>query len=735
MTSRKPPGRPLTRPTPEHIETARRTNPVGVHVVELGIYQYSFYRKQSIVAGYLKNCNGTAELRTIVTKLHQLFNEYGILRTGNCRYTSAGPHQKAATTIPSFKRLHRFLNNIRINTLALALVNADAMKPISSSVARSLSPRDDETLTSLMGYVITANLLIKIIKQSPLNFDEVSTYSPENGCMLPNNEDMHRSYALLRIWSQINEDDGTTKWKGEPARILHYFNRTESHNQAKSPIDNMVLPDQSLLLDFEPPSIPPSEDGEAETDIIDTIEKQLNDAAGDRFIIERNHALANLPTLTMLEKASLVEYAKSRLNVEADKWPNYTTAMKPGDTPSSETKMPLQRSQDAKMLEEKRERTNTMQENLCDTQHNTSPSLSKAPSDFDGWDYVDNEEGFSGLQTSLDHASMPTLSRGEAAFLLGINIEEPILFPDAENSLSLLQHQLTGVGTLVARERQAQKDRAKGNPTLSATILADDMGLGSTIEVLADIFKCYQLGIQSPGKRRISPGITLLCVPPQTCRCWWSDYQEYFAGKLRMFLVGGSFRRQLGSPFTVDRISIEEFECAVLTPEKSSLFPFDDGPGRTIFMISHFSFKKFTLTSSKKCQATPNPTELLSEIAPLQSALPAMDGLDSSSIRSNLNQVRALSTDEETEDEGLMEEAKKFEHFLVNFSSKFTGMVYRIVVDEGHVMRHPGSDISRAIKLLDPKYLLIVTATPLLDKRTDLYGYAHLFYNNKWELK
>ncbi|PGH15593.1 hypothetical protein AJ79_02375 [Helicocarpus griseus UAMH5409] len=87
------------------------------------------------------------------------------------------------------------------------------------------------------------------------------------------------------------------------------------------------------------------------------------------------------------------------------------------------------------------------------------------------------------------------------------------------------------------------------------------------------------------------------------------------------------------------------------------------------------------------------------------------------------------------EDGSLVDKAQEFDHFITTYRSKFTSLMSRIIVDEGHYPHHPSSGVSRSLKLLKPDFLWIITKAPLLNKTRDFYGYAHLFYDANWSLK
>ena len=169
------------------------------------------------------------------------------------------------------------------------------------------------------------------------------------------------------------------------------------------------------------------------------------------------------------------------------------------------------------------------------------------------------------------------------------------------------------------------------------------------------------------------------------------------------------------------------FKRALNDFKNCSLYKLSENSEQIMFMMSHYILNKYTVTChiSKKLLLFQNnsPAEDLSS-----SNLQADQKVIRTSKKNSMSHsVKRDSVKEENE--VLVEQSRSYDMFLVNFSYCFLHRFYRLVINEGSVLRHPGSGISRASKLLKPEFTWIVSATPLLNKTRDFYDYSQLLYN------
>ncbi len=692
--NRRPTGLPANA-----VELTKSHNPPGIRIIEFALKKTEFYRDQSLIAGYLKNCANTEKLRSIIVSVSALFETHATLRLNS--WTSTPTSKPVDAGNPGSISLFRFLSRLQTNRLAADLLNNGDPEPTPEKVANVFGAMEPKILRDITGYLITTNILIKVIVQMPHHFDSVYEFDPENGIFMPNFEDLHRSYCLLRIWSRLNEEarknkGKTSKPQNNPAQLVHYLDESMDENRQAG--YSGLLFESDDLLTYEAPSVPASDDEEAlsELDVVKLLDDAL-EPKDEKDFIDLQQNVNNLPPLTDAEKNALYRYAKENLNIRYDRWNNIGT----DERPETDVDVEIQ--------------------NIIQQVHDSAKQAEK----YDLMDKNEVGKDHSNVENVLDHASMETHTIEHAASYLDLDIDRPALFPGIHSGVTLLEHQMTVASTMLDLERLAHAGVANKTPVLQAGILADDMGLGKTVEILALIYFAYQKGLQVSGPRIAPSRPTLVCIPPAVALGWYSDYNRFFCNQLKMFFVGSAFRHGSDPLFQSCCISSEIFRSAMKNPEKSTLFRNPDDIGRTIFVISHHTLTKYTVERSMLSQDNND-----AEQQPL-SDLQADRKLVRTPKKTKCNPT---PDEDEAEDQQLLAEESTFETYLVNYTSLFPNMFARFVLDEGHVVRHPNSGISRAAKLLAPSFLWIVTATPLLNKTRDFYGYSQLLYNSEWPL-
>jgi hypothetical protein len=693
--------------TPELIRDAKRNNPPGVRVLELAAKKTEFYRDMSLIAGYLCQCPNTESLRSLVTLVTPLFEEYVSLRKNG--WTSASIPNPVDAGNPICSSIFQFLHRLRSNHSAAELMNDPCTEPDPEKMTAIFGAVDLKQKASMTGFVVIVNILVKVIRRAPEYFSEPYVFDTEKGILLPNIEDIHRAYCLFRIWSRMNEGSRkpkskTAKPQNNPATPVHYIPEAEMDDDGGDDNTQLTL---DTILQFEAPSAPPSEVEEPVDvlDIVDMLHASV-EAPTESEVSDLKKLINSSLPLTDQEMASLSYYASRNLNIRYDKWAEIGTEHDTEITVNEELRNVIRKVHQAATRYEKY------------SEARKAEGLEEPDADKDDQD----------TEETLDHASMKTHSTQLAASFLQVDAERPALFPEVPRSLVLLPHQLNGVSTMLEREREASNAVSQDIPTLQAGILADDMGLGKTLEMLSLVHLAHKQGLQVSGPRKAPPGPTLVCIPPAVALHWYTDYNRYFSNHLKMYFVGSSFRRGGDPVFKSHCIDREIFEMAIRDPANSPLFKDPDDIGRTLFMVSHFTINKFSVDKEIGDSTLSQDNE--------EHDQPAVSDLQSDRkvVRTPKKARATESSTQEAEDATLVAVEQEFDTYLVNYTSRFPRKVYRVIVDEGHVVRHPGSGISRAIKLLQPSFLWLMTATPLLNKTRDFYGYSQLLYNNDWSL-
>ena len=706
--------------------------PPGIKCIEVGEKRADFYRDQGLVAGYLKECPDTSSLRDLLDKLVPLFEEFTVLRTHSWRHN--GP-SSPFEGVPAGTQLIKFLDQMKHNEKAAALWHNGIIAPDPEAVKDVVDPRSEQKLQVICGLFATLNVLIKIIGFVPNHFDQEASHVSD---LAPNAENLHRAYALLRVWSRINEENrkskgkGTSKAQNNKAKDVTYLEDTVALTQVGANTDPMTTVEDDVLVDFLPPSEPSSEDENDEEQPDVDIDK--SDKTTEVKMLDFDEAIKHLPPMTPVELASLKQYAMNRLSIRKDRWPDTVPSTINEPATNDEIKRIIRKVQDGARLEEARANAQIKVEGTEEKPEMTEEELDEyevaKANEEASRDALDEEN-----PSTLDHASKETMTLTDACRYLGLEKDNLRLIPEVASSVTLLRHQVTAIATMLDSERVAYDQAAEGNPTLKAGILGDDMGLGKTITILALVYLAQKLGLQLDQEGNFDEGRlnverpTIIVIPPACGLGWYLDYCQFFPNLLRVYFVGSSFRRGGDLKFQSCCIDQEMFISALQNPDESGLYRSSADIGRTIFFVSHHTFPKFTLAFTKEIEKE----EMLSPGKDDPPSFAPQGELESKVKRVRQKAVaRATSV---TEDKTLTDEGEAYETFLINYRSLIENKAYRVIIDEGHVVRHPGSGIARATKLSKPDYVWIVSATPLLNKTRDFYGYSHLFYDSEWDLK
>ncbi|KAM5453860.1 hypothetical protein MaudCBS49596_002484 [Microsporum audouinii] len=200
-------------PTEEDCKRAQKFNPPGVLAIEYGMKKNNFYRNLGLMAGYLKNCGTTNQLHRIVNSVSDIFKQYDTMR----RDVWEGATVPCAT-------LFDFLEECKYDLQLSVLVNEKDI-PSKEDIERVCSG-----IHELVAPLITCNVLVKVINRVPQHFAEVYQYSPAQLKYLPLFEDLHRAYALLRMWYYLNTENKMNDLRWTPrrqcsknAKVIHYL--------------------------------------------------------------------------------------------------------------------------------------------------------------------------------------------------------------------------------------------------------------------------------------------------------------------------------------------------------------------------------------------------------------------------------------------------------------------------------------------------------------------------------
>ncbi|KAK2786874.1 hypothetical protein FQN52_007618 [Onygenales sp. PD_12] len=301
------------------IAKAKKYNPEGIRCIEVGVKKGTFYRDQGLVCGYLKACPNTQYLGDLLHQNEPLFEEYTALRMSEWGTAKQGSSSTKDQRIPQFLAFFSFLRATRPNKNAVEHLFYSAAMRIDPNVVQDvLDSRNDEEQLAYCGFAITANLLIKLIKNIPEQFHSVWRQDSSN-CenYLPDTEDLHRAFVVLRLWTWLRDKSQNTDLperhiKNNPARPVHYMELSESGEIILPPTDEVT----EDILEFDIPSDPEEDDG----DDAFPFARESKTANSARAASSNCEALEYLPPLTPQEKQSLYHHAKRCTSVVHDGW-------------------------------------------------------------------------------------------------------------------------------------------------------------------------------------------------------------------------------------------------------------------------------------------------------------------------------------------------------------------------------------------------------------------------------
>lgn len=716
-----PPKAKPTKRTTEDLLKIQKSLPPSIKCIEVSEKKADFYRDQGLVAGYLKKCPDTGSLRELMEKVSPLFEEFTVLHNSSWKINSPPSPEEE---IPSGTQLLSFLDHMKHNEVASSIWHNEDTVPNPEIVKNVIDPCETKKFIMISELFVTLNILIKVMACEPEQFDQEAPHASD---FAPNAENIHRAYALLHVWSHSNEKNRKSKGKG-PSKVQNNKTKNVTYltndtnietTDATQEIDTEL--EETLFMEFDQPSEPSSEDeaDEGEKVIID----QPRDTS-EKKVLDFNEAVKHLPPLTSIELASLHGYAMKRLTVKKDRWPDALPITVDEPCTNEEIGRIIHKVQDSVRREEAETKANLTTKSI----NQETKALEETQDNETLLNKVEDNNWF-----TLDHASMETMTLTKSCKYLGIEYDNLCIIPSVASSLVLLRHQVTAIATMLDLERMAYDCHFKDIPTLNAGMLGDNMGLGKTISILALVYFAHKLGLQMDNEdKRIDVNKpTIIVIPPACGLGWYLDYIQYFPNLLRIYFVGSSFRKGGDVKFQSVCIDKDLFVTALRTPQKSGLYRNNQDIGRTIFFVSHHTVTKYTLASTTQLEGEGEDL-LAADNNPAPSSAPQGE-LESGVKRVRKKPAKTFSRTG-TEDMTLTQEREAYETFLINYKSKVEKKAYRIIVDEGHVVRHPTSGISRAAKLSKADYLWVVFATPLLNKTRDFYGYSHLFYDTNWTL-
>ncbi len=323
------------------------------------------------------------------------------------------------------------------------------------------------------------------------------------------------------------------------------------------------------------------------------------------------------------------------------------------------------------------------------------------------------------LQKQLNHvrASLPTYET--ALQELGL---------DADNSrvenVTLFPWQVVGAAWI----------RRMLRSSLGACLVADDMGLGKTNTVLASLWLATifepptsaRFDSDSPGLGSDQPaGIgppykpTLIVFPTAALPAWLGELTERFPNfTFRLFGTASKTKTDLKAQIIESTQDLISF-CTQLKRKSN-----DIQTARTIVLTTYGTWIKRTLHDRER-DSFPLPPETrkrgnLQKEAENSGHVQQDNGEDNDGASSDSeSELSSLSYQEGVERE------------LASWAAGYFGT---IVCDEAHYLKNRYTHVWSSIALVGAEKLILITATPMINRPADLTGLLSLIWKDEWAL-
>ena len=256
-----------------------------------------------------------------------LFEKHAILHFNN--WTSILTSKSVNAENLEFFLFFKFFSRFQINYLAADLLNNKNSESTLKKVINIFDVINLKILHNIIRYLITTNILIKIIMQMSYYFNNVYIFDSENDIFISNFEDLHRFYWLLQIWSQLNEKvqknkNKTSKLQNNSAQLIHYLDKSINENHQVDDNDFLFKFDDLFIYEVLLVFTLNDKDALSELNIVKLLDNALK-LKNEKNFIDFQQIVNSLSSLTDMKKTALYYYIKNNLNIWYDKWKNIST--------------------------------------------------------------------------------------------------------------------------------------------------------------------------------------------------------------------------------------------------------------------------------------------------------------------------------------------------------------------------------------------------------------------------
>ena len=265
---------------------------------------------------------------------------------------------------------------------------------------------------------------------------------------------------------------------------------------------------------------------------------------------------------------------------------------------------------------------------------------------------------------------------------------------------------------------------------ISGAIIADESGLGKTVTALGVVSRSADLAVEelsrsesgirsseSDSFQRFRP--TLIVAPFRAIPVWKSELEKCFPNLTAKYFYGH-----------VDSMSLDDKEkmlgatSADLKEFVNNLPSDDPSTARVVILTSYSTWRRRTLhTGSKTSQSRDDVDQARED----EEDGPIIYDIDDESADDQDDDDK--DEDEQADEHGRSSHNHKLSNVQIkSMRSDCPELFGRIILDEAHLIKSRRTALHQSVALLNARYRLLLTSTPITSKPSDIHGLICLLW-------
>lgn len=646
---------------------AVKSNPRGVRLVRGDIIN-----DLRQMAGYV-NISSTKALRDFLED--DTINAI-LTKWGNARSNGFGVVNKSVTSPWLAKNLFEFITDPQS-------MSTEELENLTVPLPVDEYPGSEDR----RGYVSWLVTIFQLFSASPERFPDRDNPAVEKVLGGVSAEDWNRGYEVLRVYWRLRSVSRTTEHKKEQdnvAQLPDFLGDDDYTMLASNSLDD---PDMLTAVNMS-----------AYLDGVDALDEMTD-------VSEDEQGASNSAEL---EEGHYIDFAAAMGNMPADL----------GGTLQTNVRPPLDEARRNALLSRLYSKSRVLypEGGIFEVNSSAAPARNDFIADSISAEALGSaeevDEGavsrFIQLQKQLNSASATPPPYETACRFLGLDEKAPRV-----GDVQLFAHQVQGVAWLLLME---QSDLAAG-------LLADDVGLGKTIQALSLIELSIQRRLldaslammdqpdenepQSDTSKLTAVDFkpTLIVFPSAAHGVWKSEIAEYFPKFTTKYFIGSMSKGPIK-----DRSKTLGSQPDDIIKFVRGLDPNDPQTGRTVILTTYTTFHYRTLDTT---------------------AAIAIADSEKRTKKGRTTAAPVIDANEEIEDDDFAEVDEEILNLMV---TKFqdTSIFDRLICDEAHKVKSPRTKSFKALADLNFRWRIMITASAMLNKPVDLVGPLSLIFQPAW---